>query len=332
MKKKFLLMLTVMAASLLLLAVPVQAQAGVQATLTPQRSELTVGDPVQLTLEVAHPADVQVIIPKLEPAWGRFEVREQSQAETVSNSDGASITRQTLTVTLFEPGTFETPALPLTISDNSGQVNEITTTPVSLTVVPVLAEGDTTLKDIRPQAGMDIPSMLPLAITALVVAALAAAAGWWLYRRWRSGRLGQIVDNRPPYQVAFDELAHIAGMKLPEKNRFKTHYTLVTDVLRTYIEKQFQVHAFDRTTTELKQSLAQSTMNPEHGRQFIDLFMDSDLVKFAKITPTIAEAYQTVEWAGNLVEATRPKLEAEAAGAPKKPLDTPNFQTPVEAA
>lgn len=332
MKKKFLLMLAVIATSLLLLAIPVQADGGVQATLTPNQSQLTVGDPVQLTLEVTHPADVQVIIPQLDQVWGNFEVREQSQAETTPNDDGTNTTRQTLTVTLFEPGTFETPALPLTISDSSGQVSEIIAAPVSLTVVPVLAEGDTTLNDIRPQVGMDIPSVLPVAITVLAIAAVMIGAGWWLYRRWRSGRLGQIVDNRPPYQVAFDELAHIASMKLPEKDRFKTHYTLVTDVLRTYIEKQFRVHAFDRTTTELKQSLAQSTMAPEHGRQFIDLFRDSDLVKFAKITPTIAEAYQAIEWAGNLVEATRPKPELEVTGPPKKPLDTSKFQTPLEAA
>jgi len=329
MTKKPLLMLAIIVASILLLAGPVQAAGGIQATLSPNKGELTVGDPIELTLEVNHPAGVQVIIPQLEQTWGNFEVREQSQAETVPNNDGTETTRQIITVTLFEPGTFETPALPLTISDSSGQVTEELAAPASLTVVPVLAEGDTELNDIRPQVGMEIPAVWPAILLAVVIAGAVAGGGWWLYRRRQGGRLGKFVDNRPPYQVAFDELAHIASMKLPEKSQFKAHYTLTTDVLRTYIEKQFHVHAFDRTTTELRQSLAQSTMAPEHTRQFIDLFLDSDLVKFAKITPTLDESYQLIQWAGTLVELTRPKLEPAPTNKPQKP--TPNFQKPAEA-
>ncbi len=58
-------------ALLMLLAVRSWADGGVQGSLTPDRAELTVGDPVRLTLEVNHPAGYQIIIPKLEQAWGR---------------------------------------------------------------------------------------------------------------------------------------------------------------------------------------------------------------------------------------------------------------------
>ncbi len=70
-----------------------QADDGVQVTLTPDRGELAVGDPVQFMLEVNHPAGYQVIIPKLEPVWGEFEVRSQSQAATVANDDGTETTQ-----------------------------------------------------------------------------------------------------------------------------------------------------------------------------------------------------------------------------------------------
>ena len=80
-------------------AVPVLAAEGIGVTLRPDREELTVGDPVQLTLEVTHPAGYQVILPKLEQAWGPFEVRGQSQATTAANDDGTETTRQTIQVT-----------------------------------------------------------------------------------------------------------------------------------------------------------------------------------------------------------------------------------------
>jgi hypothetical protein len=329
MKRKNLILILVTAATFLVMAWPVQAAGNVQATLTAERSELTVGDPVQITLEVTHPADYQVIIPKLEPGWGDFEVRGQSQAETLPNADGTETTRQTLTVTLFKPGTFETPPLPLTISDGAGQVTEDSAPPVSLSVIPVLAEGDTSLNDIRPQVRLDLPASWAAIIAGLVLASVVAGGGLWLYRRWHSQRRFAI-ENRPADQVALDELKRIDGLQLPTKGRFKEHYTLVTDCLRTFVERQFQVHAFDRTTSELKLSLNRSTMSSEHARMFVDLFSDSDFVKFAKLIPTKEEADQATCDARELVELTRPGPELEQSASAKTPSDRTKFQQPVE--
>ena len=66
------------ALALLIVAVPAQAEEGLPATLASDREQLTVGDPVELTLEVNHPAGYQVIIPQLEGTWGDLEVRSQS--------------------------------------------------------------------------------------------------------------------------------------------------------------------------------------------------------------------------------------------------------------
>jgi hypothetical protein len=55
---------------------PIRADEGVQISLIADKSELTVGEPVRLRLEVTHPAGYQVIIPKLEQVWsGRCQRR-----------------------------------------------------------------------------------------------------------------------------------------------------------------------------------------------------------------------------------------------------------------
>jgi hypothetical protein len=330
-KRRLLLQSMMIALILAVVAIPVKAAENVQVTLTTSQGEVTVGDPIELTLEVNHPAGYQVIIPKLEGNWGPFEVRGQSQATTMANDDGTETTYQTITVTLFDLGNFETPALPLTINDGTGGVMEELTPPVSLTVVSTLAEGDTALKDIRPQVGMKVPSALPWVMGGLLLATVVVGGGWWLYRRWRGhGSLAHIIDNRPPYQVAADELDRIDGLRLPEKGRFKEHYTLVTDCLRTYIEKQFHVSAFDRTTSELKASLRQSTMTPDHARRFIDLFMDSDLVKFAKLTPDVEDAHALTNQARDLVDLTKPAPETEEPEISQDTFGMGGSQRPVE--
>ncbi len=293
-------------ALLVFIVAPVQAAEGVQVTLTPDRNELTVGDPLQVTLEVTHPAGYQVIIPKLDQNWGDFEVRGQSQATTTANDDGTETTRQIIEVTLFNLGEFHTPAMPLTVGDGAGQVFEAEVPSVSLKVVPTLAEDDSELRDIKPQATLNVPPAWPWIAGSLVLAVLVAIAGWWAYRRWRGQPFGlaPAVDNRPPWQVAYDELARIESLGLLEQRRFKEYYSLVTDCLRTYLEQQFGLRVTDRTTSELRLVLRSSELEPDHARSFLDLFAESDLVKFAKFTPDLETARRLVEGARRLVTLT----------------------------
>jgi hypothetical protein len=305
---------------LLFVAVRAQADELVQVTLAADREELTVGDPVQLSLEVTHPAGYQVIIPKLEQMWGEFEVLGQSQATTSANDDGTETTRQIIEATLFNLGEFETAPLPLTVTDGAGQVIEEVVPAISLAAIPTLAEDDNNLRDIKPQAGLAVPPLWPWIAGGLAAAVLAAVAGWWAYRRWQGKPFGLApVDNRPPWQVAFDELARIEGLGLLENQRFKEYYTLVTDCLRNYLEDQFDLRVFDRTTSELKPILRQSDLAPEHTRRFLDLFTESDLVKFAKFTPDRDAAWQLVGEARSLVDLTRPVPEPEAAEKDQPP-------------
>ena len=259
-KRQFLLASLMTALVLIPMTLPARAADGIQVILTANRSELTVGDPVELTLEEMTP-------------------------------------------------------------------------PVALTVVPTLAEDDSALKDIRPQVGMKVPSLLPWVIGGWLLAAALVGGGWWLYRRWRGESVcAPVIYSRPAYQVACDELGRIRGLRLPEKGRFKQHYTLVTDCLRTYIEMQYRVYAFDRTTTELKASLRGSTMAPDHARGFIDLFMEGDLVKFAKLTPDVEVAHQLADQARTLVDLIRPAPEPEETETSKENFGVGGSQRPVEVA
>jgi hypothetical protein len=311
------------ALSLLLLAllafaaVPVAADGGIAATLTPDRQELTVGDPVRLTLQVTHPTGYQVILPVLEQTWGPFEVRDQSQVATTANDDGTETTRQTIEVTLFDLGEFQTPELKFGVSNGAGQVSDVVAPSIALKVVPTLPEDDQDLRDIKPQATLAVPPLWPWVGGGILLAVAVAALGWWAVRR-RQGKpfgLAPAVENRPAWQVALDTLETIDAMDLLGRGRFKEHYTLVTDSLRTYLQNQFGLRVLDRTTSELKPILMASELRPEHSRRLLDLFADGDLVKFAKFVPDVKTAGRLSARARDLVELTRPRPELEALSA-----------------
>jgi hypothetical protein len=308
------LSLTLIAIALLvLLALPAHAAGDVQVGLTADRAELSVGDPVLLTLAVTHPAGYKIIVPQLPPAWGPFEVRSQSPTTVEANGDGTETTRQTIEVTLFDLGEFQTPELVLTVSDGAGGLAEAAVPPVTLAVVPTLAEDDAELRDIKPQAGLAVPPAWPWVALGLLLAVAVALAGWWLVRRAKDKSFlpVPVADNRLPWQAAYDELRRIEGLDLPGQGDFKEHYSLVTDCLRAYLEAQFGLRATDRTTSELRLVLRHSDLASQHTRRFLDLFSVSDLVKFAKLTPDLAVARRLTAEARLLIDDTRPRAQDE---------------------
>ena len=248
---------------------------GVTAVLQAPAGPFTVGDPIALTVQVTHPAGTQVILPQLAQTWGGLEVREQRPAQSTTNADGTHTTAQTIVVTRFAPGDFQTPPLAVTMSDAAGQLSQAMAAPAALTVGSVLAEGDAELRDIKPQAELEIPAIAPYPAIFAGVAALAVALlGFLLWRR-RANR--RPLDKRTPDQMALDELARIAGLSLPAAGRYAEHYAATADCLRTYLERQFAIPARDRTTLEITTALRTAPFAPANAQTLVTLLAECDL-------------------------------------------------------
>ena len=80
-----------------------------------------------------------MIVHKLPRDWGAaFEVRDQSQAQTVLNDDGTKTTSQVIkAVAVFGTGNLETPDLPISVRGPDGTVEQVSPFPVELRVLPV---------------------------------------------------------------------------------------------------------------------------------------------------------------------------------------------------
>jgi hypothetical protein len=314
--------------ALLLLAVAPAAAQGdgpVTATLSAPDGTLSVGDPIQLTLTLTHPASYQVILPTLPDAWGDFAVVSQSPATVVDNADGTATTAMRIDARLFQAGAFTTPVLEVSFTDGQGGLQKVLTEPTAVSIVSVLQEGDTQLRDIKPQAALPIPAAWPWIAAGLAAMTVVAALVWQARRR---GKL--TVDNRQAHEVALDGLRIVEGLRLPEQDRFKEHYTLVSDTVRVYVERRFAVPALERTTAEIRPDLARTAMTPEVRALLIAFLQESDLVKFSEWTPDVASAQQLLAHGRMVIEATSPKPAAEPAGqrpAKRRQLRTTDGQT-----
>ncbi len=323
MKRTFFLAFWVLAAWILVFTGQAGAQAigPVSATLSIPDGDYTVGDPIPVTVAVTHPAGYYVVMPVLpaDQPWGDFAVAGQSRATTTENGDGSETTSAVIDARLFSPGSFTTPQVEIAVTDGSGGLQTVVAAPVVVTLASVLQPGDSELRDIKGQASLPMSAVWPWIVAALVGIALAALAVI-LWRR----RTVAAVDNRPPYQRALDALAAIEAMRLPEQERFKEYYTLVSDTVRTYIEQRFGVPALERTTTEIRADLKRTDMVEDVKSQLMLFLQDSDLIKFSTFRPDLESAAYLLATARFIVEATKPQPVVQESNTPDQPAKRRN--------
>ncbi len=146
------------------------AAEGISATLTAAEGEFTVGDPIPMILTVTHPNGYRVLPLQFQDStWGELEIREVAPPQVVANPDGSETTTQTIYATLWATGKFATSELSFGVSDTAGEIHEISAAPLGLNIASVLAEGDTELRDIKPQASLPLPAIWPWVVGGLLV-------------------------------------------------------------------------------------------------------------------------------------------------------------------
>jgi hypothetical protein len=124
--------------------------------------------------------------------------------------------------------------------------------------------------------------------------------GWTLLRR--NGRGPAPLS---PDKWARRELDRIDGLAPPAAGAGDRYYTLLSDILRRYLELRFGFPAPEQTTAEILRALRQSDPTIEGQRISLqDLLERCDLAKFAGVAGTLEERRHAIDQARRLIEET----------------------------
>lgn len=122
----------------------------------------------------------------------------------------------------------------------------------------------------------------------------------------------------PPYELALKRLSELDEKQLWQKNRIKQYYVELTDIVRTYIERELKVPALESTTDELLTSIEDFNMSSSSlniPKETIDklnkLLKEADLVKFAKFKPLVNEIEEHRQDTRVIIEDLKPKISVE---------------------
>lgn len=114
-------------------------------------------------------------------------------------------------------------------------------------------------------------------------------------------------DTLPAYEVALIKLNKVKDSKIwQQENRSKEYHTEITDILREYIERTFEIPAPEMTSEEIIEHLKDLRVNQkETWNGLRQVFRLADLVKFAKWRAIPEEQEMSLKNAYKFVEETK---------------------------
>jgi hypothetical protein len=266
---------------LLALLLALTSQAGAQTVRTAiSRDTIRVGDPFRAVVRIDVPAGSDIALPdSLTPT---ADVENAGKVRLQRDSANGSLRIvASYPLTAWRPGPLPLPALAFTVKSAQGERAMSVELP-GINVVSVLP-ADTA--GIEPKPPKDVLGgnrlWWPWLLALLVLLALIAAAVWWYRKRKRARATEIVLPLVMPRERAIEELERIAKAGLIERKEYKQYYTLVSEVLRRYmqtIQGEWSTHL---TTDELKAKLAAV---PE-TRSALAVLGQADMVKFARSIP-----------------------------------------------
>lgn len=140
----------------------------------------------------------------------------------------------------------------------------------------------------------------------LLIAAVLFIVYYIIRRRQNKPIFFPLKPAEPAHVIALRKLNEIKEQKLWETDDHKQYYTALTDTLRQYMELRFGVNAMEQTTFEIVSALkAVQEIDKELLNELSENLSLSDLVKFARFTPTLPEKEGVLQFGFRFVNSTK---------------------------
>lgn len=273
----------------------------------------------------------------------RFEYRIlRSDKEVAAPADAGKLRWSSRHVVEFIlAGSYELPGASLSYVDERATSDDeparaaaaagtLETKPLTIDVTSAAAElSDEEVKTVAALDPIELPRqwsrwwwlgpVLAVAGLLLVVLLLWSAARYFprlrsllqLLRGRLSRRAGDsVAASIPAQEWARRELAALVAEDLITRRLFHPFYYRVSDIVRGYVERRFEVSAPEMTTEEFLAAAARDLRFGTHNTtELVDFLTACDLVKYAGFEPDPAESGMLLQAAEAFVERTRERAD-----------------------
>ena len=265
---------TIFAIVALFSSLPTAAQTKTVAKATVNKTQILIGEPITLTLEVDVPEHEPIRFFSLD-SLSHFEFLNQQEIDTVNTGRGTVLT-QVIHITSFDSGHWVIPSL--SIGEN-----------VATDSIPV----DVGFSPFNPeQPYHDIKEIIEVSPEEkkekikwwyFVAGAIALLLILVLIFRKKKKPVVQVVQ--PPADPYREAMAALEKLK-QEKLEAKQYYSRLIDIFRIYVFAKKGIHSLQNTTDDLVMQLRNLSIPKDQFDQLAQGLRLSDFVKFAKYIPS----------------------------------------------
>lgn len=279
-------------------------------------TQLMIGDQCDLRLQAVSDKEESVVFPVFgEELITDIEITDRTVIDTTILKDGRQQLTQFLTITSFKDSLFFIPPIAFLSGDDSVFTDALSLNIIQPFEIDTTQNAITDIKDIykAPIWWWGIIRWILLAIAAVgLVVAL-----YYLVQFVRSKKKDDeqpIAPEllRPAEEVALEKLDKIKAEKIWQAGRQKDYHTELTDVLREYISRRFEISSQEQTSSEILNQIQPLLKEKKELYQALKQTLSlADLVKFAKWNALPDENELSLRNAYSFVNETTPQTTTE---------------------
>lgn len=268
-------------------------------------NNILIGEHITVSFIVTAPKKAGIVWPILSDTAKKIEILKDFPADTVSKDKNELVLKKSYAVTSFDKGSFTIPTA----------IIRFTTSPDSLVAtIPTMQfrtiKVDTAkpIKDIVGPMSQPISFMeiLPYILMVIAVGAIVYFVIFFLKRYKPKPLAEQSFEPKiPAHLLALQQLRALDEKKLWQNAKVKQYYIELTEIIRSYIERRFNIFAMEMTSGEIKSALDSIDAEPELKNKFFTMMDNADLAKFAKYEPLPDENYGSMKICEEFIEATK---------------------------
>lgn len=284
--------------------------AQVAASAKIDRSEVLIGEPVNIELRLSQPRNTHVSWPGETDSIGGLEILSLTPVDTAYTTDSTSlILTQRLAIAVYDSGRYTIP--PFVFKYTAGQDKTIKSFETdALQFSAQLVKVDTTqaIRDIRPIR--EVPYDWTLIAILIFSAIILGWAGYKIYNKYFKYRKVVPVAEKvtevfiPAHEKALAALKALDDEKQWQNGNVKYYHTALTDILRSYMEDRWNINAMELTSDEILRHGFILLSGEQEKEKLRRILLTADLVKFAKAQPLAAEHTQSMQDAIDFIRLT----------------------------
>lgn len=291
-----------------------------------------VGDYINYTLRIEYDKTIGILTPQIKDSLKVADILKLDTAVT-KEENGRMVTTIKAILSKYDSAVVNIPPIAIKyrtlkspnekLSPNDSTLKTILSYPVTVLVHTLQVNPQAEIKDVKDPVKVPLPWLLIILWFVIGSIVIATALLLWLwFKKTKKKKIAEIPKIILPAHIeALSALTELEKKQLWQKGMVKEYHSEITEIIRAYFERKFDLPALELTTTEVNLQLKEKSRAASIIDITNDFLNNADLVKFAKFKPEnsvneemMKQAVEIVNrTADEIAETTDDKISQEAS-------------------